>query len=225
MSMDEWEAQQDEALSALYSEFREDPDTRSSFYEELFDEIVRDFTDARLRSYFMAHPELAMPAAQALADARALVPTHTTGGFLFGAIAAEVALRAVLLKPILYGLVHSDTAAALITKAAIAYQDEGFTKVLLDLLGSFGGADPRAWYRVNGGPKLWDEMLAVRTKRNGVMHRAESATDVEARLAIDVAACIIELLFPAVVTKLGLHLHGLTVCELPHPAARNLEAG
>ena len=225
MSMDEWEAAQDEALSALYSEFREDPDTRNSFYEELYDEIVQDFTEARLRSYFVANPELAMPAARALADARTLVPTHTTGGFLFGAIAAEVALRAVLLKPILYGLVHSDTAAALITKAAIAYQDEGFTKVLLDLLASFGGVDPRTWYRATGGQKLWDEILVVRTKRNGVMHRAESATDADAELAINVAACIVEQLFPSVVAKLGLHLHGLTVCESFHRETRITGAG
>lgn len=126
-------------MESLYSEFREDPDTRASFYEELYDEIVQDFTAARLRSYFVENPDLVGPSALALADARALVAGHQTAGFMFGAIAVEVALRAVILRPIVYGLVHSETAAALITKLAIAHQDEHFTKVLLDLLASFGG--------------------------------------------------------------------------------------
>jgi hypothetical protein len=78
MSMDEWDAREDEALSNLYAEFREDPETRNSFYEELYDEIVKDFTDARLRSYFIANPNLAAPAAQALKEARTLVPHHAT---------------------------------------------------------------------------------------------------------------------------------------------------
>lgn len=213
MSYDEADAWQDAAMESLYSEFFEDPNTRASFYEELYDEIVRDFTAARLRSYFAENPDLVAPAARALDDARVLVDGHTTAGFMFGAIAVEVALRAVLLRPIVYGLVHSETAAALITKLAIAHQDENFTKVLLDLLASFGGVDPRTKYRNVGGPKLWDEMLTIRQKRNGVVHRAETATKDEAQLAIAVAACVIEDLFPGVVDTLGLHLHGMSVRE------------
>lgn len=216
MSYDEADAWQDAAMESLYSDFLEDPGTRATFYEELYDEIVQDFTAARLRSYFIENPDLAAPAARALADARALTAVHQTAGFMFGAIALDVALGAVLLRPIVYGLVHSDTAAALITKLAIAHQDENFTKVLLDLLASFGGVDPRTQYRVVGGPKLWDEMLTIRQKRNGIAHRAELATGEEAQLAIAVASCMIEELFPVVVRTLGLHLHGTTVCEQPH---------
>jgi hypothetical protein len=81
MSYDEMDAWQDAAMDSLYSDFREDPETRASFYEELYDEIVQDFTADRLRSYFVEHPELVVPAAQALADARALVAGHQTAGF------------------------------------------------------------------------------------------------------------------------------------------------
>ena len=185
---DYWEEM---AMESLYSDFRQDPDTRASFYEELYDEIVQDFTAGRLRSYFTEHPDLVAPAAQALTDARALLSVHQTAGFMFGAIAVEVTLRAVLLRPIVYGLVHSETAASLITRLAIAHRDEKFTKVLLDLLASFGGVDPRTKYRVEGGPKLWDEMGRIRDKRNHVVHQAEMATEDEAQLAVAVAACMI----------------------------------
>ena len=60
---DYWEEM---AMESLYSDFRQDPDTRASFYEELYDEIVQDFTAGRLRSYFTEHPDLVAPAAQAL---------------------------------------------------------------------------------------------------------------------------------------------------------------
>ena len=61
MSYDEWDAAQDAAIDSLYAEFRESPETRASFYEELYDEIVKDFTDARLRSYYVDNPELVVP--------------------------------------------------------------------------------------------------------------------------------------------------------------------
>jgi hypothetical protein len=59
-------------------------------------------------------------------------------------------------------------------------------------------------------------MVTIRQKRNGVVHRAEVATEDEAQLAIAVAACMIEGLFPVVVGTLGLHLHGTTVCDRAH---------
>ncbi len=117
------------------------------------------------------------------------------------------------MRPIVYGLVHSETAPSLITKLAIAPRDEKFTKVLLDLLALFGGVDPRTKCRVAGGPRLWDEMGRIRAKRNHVVHQAEVATEDEAQLAIAVAACMVEELFPAVVGKLGLHLKGTSVCD------------
>jgi hypothetical protein len=131
----------------------------------------------------------------------------------------------VLLKPILHGLVHSDTAASMIAKSAINYKDQGFTKVLLDLLSSFGGVDPRGYHRINGSPTLWDEMSLVRNKRNRVVHDAETASDSEATQAIAVATCIVDDLFPRVITTLGLHLHDLVVCDFPHGTDSEIRSG
>src|SRR5215813_12485001 len=124
MSYDEIDAWQDAGVEAMYEEFRQNPATRAGFYEELYEEIVGDFAANRLQSYYLEQPKLAEPSAAALDSARALVGEHATAGFVFGAIAAEVTLRTVLLRPIVYGLVHSDSAAALITKLAIRHQDE-----------------------------------------------------------------------------------------------------
>jgi hypothetical protein len=220
VSYDPWDAEREAALESLYEDFQRDPATKEIFYEQLYDEIVGDFTDSRMRSFYVNEPEVAVPALRALADARSLRSQHSTAAFLFAVVAAEVGLRSVLLKPIIYGLVHSATAAALITELAIAHKDEGFIKVLLDLLATHGGVDPRTYRRSGSSKSLWEELRTVGRKRNRVVHQAESASAEEAELAIDVAACILENLFPAVASKLGFHLHDSRLCEAIHNAGR-----
>jgi hypothetical protein len=58
-----------------------------------------------------------------LEEAKKFLPHHDTAAFIFAYIAAEVGLTSALLKPIVHGLVHSETAAALITKLAIKHSD------------------------------------------------------------------------------------------------------
>ena len=46
------------------------------------------------------------------------------------------------------------------------------------------------------------------------MHKAELASKEEATLALNVASEILDIMFPAVVTKIGLHLHeGFIICD------------
>jgi hypothetical protein len=64
------------------------------------------------------------------------------------------------------------------------------------------------------------ELSTVRRKRNRVFHQADTASPEEAQLAVNVAAAILEEFFPAVVAKLGLHLHGSKVCAALHRPER-----
>lgn len=208
MSYDENDAAYDAMVDSMYQQFIEDPDTHAHFYQELYDDIVRDFTEARLRSFLEAEPLIAAPALAALADARRFQGTHDTAAFLFGAIATEVGLRTALQKPIVYGLVHAESAAGLIAKLLFARSDESLTKLMLDLLASHGGVDLRTHRRAAGMKPVWEEVSAIREKRNQVVHRAVTVSSDDAALAIAVSTCILDELFPALVARLGLKFEG-----------------
>lgn len=56
-----------------------------------------------------------------LLTSRALLSKHPTPALVFATIAIEVGLKVILLKPIVYGLVHDTSAAGLITDLAIGH--------------------------------------------------------------------------------------------------------
>ncbi len=216
MGYEEADAWREEADQAAFDSFFEDPSVRSMYYEDLFDEIVKDFAAGRLGSFFSKQPNAAEAPFRALADARSFRGTHHTAAFLFATVAIEVGLRTALLKPVVYGLVHAEAAAPLVASLALASKHGKFQEMLLDLLESHGGVDPRKHTRPGSSKALWKEMEAITTKRNRVVHQAEAASATEADEAMAVAASILEDLFPALLGAFGFHLHGHSACDAFH---------
>src|SRR4051794_27118334 len=93
-----------------YYEYDED-DRRDQYEAELADKAIAEFTADRLRSYYVDHPELAAPAFAALEKARAFLPSDPEAALIFADSAIEIALKSVLLKPVVYGLVHTEAVA------------------------------------------------------------------------------------------------------------------
>src|SRR5512140_3489463 len=96
---------------------------RDEFYEEVYadarKEAVDNFTAERLCSFYAKEPTIAENPVKSLAEARLLLQTpHSTAAFLHAAVATEVVLKGVVLKPIIYGFIHSDTMAPLIVELA-----------------------------------------------------------------------------------------------------------
>jgi hypothetical protein len=216
MAYDESDAWEEASMDAIYEQVTSDPAVKEQFYEQFYDEIVKDFTDARLRSFYEREPAVVVPAVQALERARRFMDLDDTTACIHAGIAVDVGLNSALLKPIVYGLVHSETAAALITKLALKHYDENFGKILLDLLRDYGKVDPRAYKRAGVAQTLWEEIRTDRPKRNRVVHQGETASHDDATRGIAVAAAIVEDLFPTLVGNLGLHLHESIVCGVAH---------
>ena len=184
-------------------------------YEEHREQAIEEFSDERLQSYYGDHQLLAKPAFDALTEARNLMDTNATASFIFSAIAMEVGLKEALLKPIVFGLVHTASVAALITDLAISHSSmDKYRELLLQILREHGGVDLDSYKRPDSNKPIWQEIREVQRQRNSILHRAEAASDEEATLALGVASTIIEKLFPAVVKKMGLHLHeGFRICN------------
>jgi hypothetical protein len=200
MSMTESDAQYEEWMDELYREHKE--------------QAIEEFTDERLHSFYLAHPLVAKPPSEALAEARKLAKAHTSAAQVFAAVSVEVGLKVALLKPVVHGLVHSESAAEIITDLTLRHtRFDFFHKLLSQILSEHGGVDLETYTRAGAGKTLWNEIIEVQKCRDHLLHRAETASSAQAMQAIAVAEAIVEELFPTVISHLGLHLHdGMRVC-------------
>jgi hypothetical protein len=201
MSMTHEEAAYDDYMADLYDEHRK--------------EAIEEFTSERLSSYYSENKLLARPSFETLTEARLLNQSNPTAGLIFAAIAMEVGLKAMLLKPIVYGLVHAESVASLITDLTVSHTGMArYRTLLLHVLQAHGGVDLNTYKRSGGSKTLWEEINEIQKIRNEIMHRAEKASKINADLALGVASEIIENIFPSVISKMGFHLHdGYRLCS------------
>jgi hypothetical protein len=195
-------------------------------YQDLCETVVQEFTAERLQSYFTAHPQLARPAVESLLYAQSLRPSFPKAALVFAVTAAELAVKTVLLKPIIFGLVHTEALASFITDLATQHAGmERFQALIAEILARFGGLDVKTYKRAGSVRTLWQEIGEVQKTRNSVVHRGQTVDDSSVDLAITVASALLNDIFPQVLGKLGLGLDGsMSVCafrDAPGGDSRN----
>lgn len=193
---------------------------RDAFYDEVYEQVskeaVENFTAERFRSFYDRETAIAEKPYCSLVQARALIlTTHHTAAFLHAAIASEVMLRGVVLKPIIYGFIHSDSIAPLIVELAFGSTGlERIKKLLAKIFQDVSAIDLMAYRRPGSAKALWEEIVQIQKRRDLIVHRAEVASKDEAEMAITVAAAVTEELFPSLAKSLGYHLHdGFRLCS------------
>jgi hypothetical protein len=128
----------------------------SRLYEEHKQEAIEEFTGERLQSYFLDNKLLAKPALDALITARNLMNTNATAAFIFSTIAIEVGLKETLLKPIVFGLVHTESLASLIADLTISHAGmDRYRELLLRVLRDHGGVDLDNFRRTGSEKLIW----------------------------------------------------------------------
>jgi len=179
------------------------------YLSQLYEEHVEEFTSDRLTAYYVENMDLAKPVFGILSQAKSIAATNQTAGYILSAIAIEVSLKSLLLKPMVYGLVHSESTASFIADLTINHAGlDRYRKLLYQILSEHGGIELDSIKRDGSDKKMIDEiMITIIPKRNRIMHRAETAAEEETTLAISVAAEILEKIFPTLINKLSLHIH------------------
>jgi len=212
MSYDESDADYDHRMEE-WAEYAQDA-ARAEFYDKLYNETINAFATSRLQAFYLAHPMVIQAPLEALNEARSLAFQHPSAALVFAVAATEVCFKAALLKPIFYGLVHTESSAELLMELAIAPREERLVQIMQKILAKHGGVDLHSFKRSGSAQTLWKEIQTLVRRRNAILHRCESASHNEAARAIGVAEAMIEVIFPATIAKLGLHVHqGLRVCD------------
>lgn len=197
MSFDPGEAEREVQYEAFVEEL----------YEEHKEQAIDEFVTERLRSYYLANPDVMAPALQMYKEGRELEQVSSSAAVVFYVSATDVAMKSALLRPVVHGLVHSESLAGLVADLTVKQTGlDRFRNLLFGVLEEYGEID-LANFRIEGHKaKLWDEMRRVQEARNALVHRGRYPSSEEIDLAKEVATIIIGNFLVNVVQSLGLRL-------------------
>jgi hypothetical protein len=180
MSMSNLELQQE----ASYDDFV------TSLAEELYGENIEEFINERLQSYYEFNPSIAVNAVKFIGNSEELIGTDPTASLLYSSICTEVIIKAVILKPIVSGLVHSESIAELV--ATVLTQQTGlnrFKELIFKILDEYIELKDGAAKYIRPGStiSLWKEREKIQNVRNLISHRAACCNVADAQLSLSVA--------------------------------------
>ena len=190
MSIDWFEAEQDQA----YSEFVDS--LAAELYEEHKEQAIEEFVGQRLASYYVKNPTIAEQAVAFLKKAEVYRETESVASLLLSSTATEVILKSVLLKPIVYGLVHTESLAELISSGLVKQTGIGrFKELVFRILEHHIEFEEGIDNFSRDGSKipLWKERDEIQKVRNAVLHQAAPCASAEAILSFEVAMTFINL--------------------------------
>lgn len=184
---------------------------RDEWYAELVDRIsgeaVEQFTFERMRSYYASHRKIAIPVVSIYREAETLIAQSPSAAAVLFVTAIELGLKITLLKPVIYGLVHNEQVADLVSDLAVKHNGlDRFKPLLARLLAQYAEIDFHA-FTIEGHKKtLWEEFTELQEARNGLVHRGKPVSAEHAALARDVAVMVIGSFLTPTLAGLGLKL-------------------
>lgn len=200
-----WEYEQEAAMAEYYEEL---------YLSEFKDRAIEEFTEERLRSYYIDHPELFKSALQVLSEAKKVVTISPTSAVLLAAISIEIGFKIGMLKPIVFGFVHSEAAAESISDMVIKQTGiDRFKNLLVTLLKDISSVDITMFCRSGINKPLWGERDEVQKLRNQIAHRGSLCSAQDAQLAIDVANSVFNELIPNILNSLDLKILNCEIVE------------
>lgn len=187
-------------------------------YPEHKEQAISEFMADRLRSYYRQHPHITAPGVRAYKEAKALLADgHLAASLVFAASATELFLKAALLRPVVYGLVHSEALAQVIVDSALS--QTGFArydKLLSRLFSELARVDLKSLARSSDSKPLLTEATEIHNIRNAVIHRGEVVTSEQAQVAISVTANVFAHVLCEMLEAIGLCVaEGGQVVTLP----------
>lgn len=198
MSYDYHDAAMDEAYERLSQEL----------YPEHKAQAIREFTYERLRSYYLQHKVLLVPAARTYRIAESLLLAKQPAAALaFSASAVELFLKACLLRPVVSGLVHSEAVADLVVDSALSQTGfKRYEKLLAGLFKELTRLEIAEITRIDALRPLLEEAFSLQDRRNAVVHRGADIGESEAAEAFAVATAVFNDILAVALSELGLSI-------------------
>lgn len=173
--------------------------------EQVSQEAVDQFAFDRLRSYYLDHPDVAVNAITTFREAEKVEHISASAAVVLYTTSIELGLKVALLKPVVYGLVHSESVADLVSDLAVKHNGiDRFKPILASILAEYGEIDFNV-FTIDGHKKtVWEEISHLQSVRNSIVHRGEASSAEHVALARQVATVVFGSFFVSVLQSLGL---------------------
>ncbi len=196
--------------------YDEDDAARDNFYDQISEELypdhklqaIEEFTADRLLSFYIQHPTVMLQAIDALQEGKTLLELKRySAAVVFFVSAVELLLKATLLKPVVYGLVHHEALADIIVQHALGQTGfDRYESLLANLFTRLAKMDLSAIYREGSTEKLLEESKRLQKLRNRIIHQGAKATETEADTALLVAVATYEKIVEPMLHAIGLNV-------------------
>lgn len=189
----DWDSDHDESFDAAIGDIQ--------------DEAISEFTYERLQSYYLQNSDLRERPAERMESAHRLLEHDASAALVFAISAAEICIKNLILRPLVYGFVHQPYAANLVADLAVSQTGwDRSKKLLAEILREKVRIDlDAASISLAGTTKpLWNEFNASVKLRNKVLHQGQDATRQEAEGAVAISCYLIDDLFPKLLKEIGL---------------------
>ena len=196
MSYDEHDAALDEFYDQISKEL----------YPDHKEQAISEFTEERLRSFYAKCPFVMRPAVDSLQQGKRLLSLEQEApALVFFVSAIELLLKATLLKPVVYGLVHHEALAEIIVRHTLG--QSGFDRyegLLSQLFLGLAEMSIKDIKREGSEERLLDECKKLQKIRNDIIHKGEKCSRSDAELAREVSVAVFELIVRPMLNSLGL---------------------
>ena len=198
MSYDPGDEAWDEFISKLTEEL----------YPGQYERAVSQFTRERLRSFYLRNPRVLAPIVDMYYESRMLYGMgRVAPTFVFYVATLELMLKAVVLKPVVYGLVHNDALAGLVAEHALGQTGfERYRGLLSRIVLDVAQVDVAAVKRPGASISLLEEAADLQRQRNRVLHQGAGCTRDQMEQARAVVSTGFDEIVHPVLLSLGFRL-------------------
>jgi len=176
--------------------------------EELFPEhkeiAIQEFIEERMQSYYLKNPNIIAPAIECSNHASELMEISPQCALVMYTTAIELYLKSVLLKPVLFGMVHNESIAGLIVDSSVGQSGfSRYNKLLTALCIHAAHIDLES---INGtnNISILKEAEQIQKIRNKVIHQGYKATAQEMGQAKNIAYLMLTEVVEPVLNNLEL---------------------
>lgn len=174
----------DDDMIAYYEQQRAEEEYRNSIISEHTDEIIDEFRSERLSSYYLKYPTVILPAFKSLNKGKSLYEIgHYSAAFVFFISAIEIFLKAGIIKPVVYGLVHNENLADIILDMTAGQTGViRYKKLLKKLISTFTNEDTEKDFDL-----FFGKFGTMQDRRNDIIHKGDDCSEKDAEDAGKIA--------------------------------------
>ena len=175
-------------------------------YPDHKEQAIGEFTDEKLRAYYLQNPDVMRPAVNATQEGNwQLEQKRYSPALVCYVTAIELLLKGTLLRPVLYGLIHNEGLAEIMTNHILDQAGvRRYENLLAELFANLTTIDVKQISREGAQAKLFEECRDLQKIRNYIVHRGVFCTETEAKKSKLVSVAVLEKIVRPMLFSIGL---------------------